>query len=339
MKRIYFYPKINYQSSESPNPYISDFENALTNNNQIVNKKYNKKGVLDFFLYVFSADIYILNWIEDLVSYRFGKLQTILFCFFLFISKILKKKIVWILHNKYSHDRKKNLWTDLIFKLMINNADLILTHSLEGIDFLRRVSPKNAGKAKYLIHPIRNIFPLKAVNIPKPYDFLIWGSLYPYKGVLEFLQFIDGAISKPNFKILIIGKCFDDDYKKALSKLLSSNIVHFDKLLTIEEIADFASQSKFILFTYKSASVLSSGTLMDSIRMRTPIIGPNIGAFKDLEKYNFLKVYQNYDDILHIYESYQQDSYQLNKEVENFCLKNSWKSIIQELQPELENIR
>lgn len=338
MQRIYFYPKINYQSSESPNPYISDFENALSENNKIVNKKFNKKGVLDFFKYLFSVDIYVLNWIEDLVSYRFGKVQTIAFCFFLLISKSLRKKIVWILHNKYSHDRKKNFWTDFLFKMMINNADIILTHSLEGIDFVKKNSPKNANKVKYIIHPVRNIFPYKAINNAKKFDFIIWGSLYPYKGVLEFLEFINGSIRKSEFKILIVGKCFDKHYKNSLQKYLSPNVIHCDKLFSIEEIADFVSQSKFILFTYKSSSVLSSGTLMDSIRMRTPIIGPDIGAFRDLKKYSFLEVYQNYKDILDIYDFYKEDTYQLNREVENFCLKNSWKSIMEELQPELENI-
>jgi hypothetical protein len=139
MLNLYFYPKIDYRATQSPNPYIFHFEEALERHYHLVNKEYNKNGILDFFKYFFKTDVYILNWIEDLPLYRLGKIQTLFFMFFLFSAHISRKKIVWVLHNKYSHFTKDSFWTKLMFGLLMRYSDLILTHSSSGVDFVKDI--------------------------------------------------------------------------------------------------------------------------------------------------------------------------------------------------------
>lgn len=336
MYNIYFYPKIDYTTANSPNPYISDFEFAIGKRNTIVNNKFNSTGVLNFFKYLFKSDIFIFNWIENLGDRRFGKIQIFAFSIFLFCAKYLNKKIIWVLHNKYSHYKKRSRWTDLLMKIMVRNSDLIITHSTAGIDFVTEKYPGYELKVKYYIHPVKEIMPKKEELNRKKFDFLIWGTIFPYKGVLEFLKFIREHNSAS--KILILGKCFDSEYKKQLQGYMSKNIVFYDQIFSIEEIAQFARQSQFTLFTYKPHSVLSSGALMDSIRMRTIIIGPNHGAFEDLNSFSFIRTFKNYEDILIISENYKPHSDQVNDDLEDFCKKNSWKIFAENLENELAKL-
>ncbi|WP_194968036.1 hypothetical protein [Klebsiella pneumoniae] len=49
--------------------------------------------------------------------------------------------------------------------------------------------------------------------------------------------------------------------------------------------------SKCVLFPYKSGSISSSGALMDTIALGGVAIGPDVGAFKDLEKKGYARLF------------------------------------------------
>ena len=334
---IYLYPKIDHTIVIPPNPYIFNLETSLSKNHNIVNKKYNTRGVLDLFRYIFKARIYLFNWIEDLPARRYGKLQIPIFVLFVYSSRLLGKKIVWTLHNKYSHNTAPNKWTDFMYKFLITKSDLILTHSQSGINFIKENYYQSASKVKYIIHPVQELIP-KTPDEEKTYDFLIWGVIWPYKGILQFLKFISEYHPKPEIRILILGKCYDEAYKAEINKYLNDSIVHYDKFYEYAEILNFANRSKFILFTYKSDSVLSSGALMDSIRMRSLIIGPNDGAFKDLSSYNFMKTYKSYNDIIDIHNNYQPGNDSIYTEIDTFCKENSWDLFARKFDVELNKI-
>jgi hypothetical protein len=337
MHNIYFYPKVDYKIAASPNAYISNLELSVSREFTIVNRTYNNKGVLDFFPYLFKANAYLFNWIENLPFKRYGKSQTIVFSIFLFCAKFLGKKVIWVLHNKYPHDQAKNKWTDFMFRIMMKNSDLILTHSTGGIDFVKEKFPRAATKIKYMIHPVLEKFPTSSES-DKLYDFLIWGVIYSYKGMLEFLEFITKTNNVLGIRILIVGRCFDAELKKELKKYLSEKIVHIDKFLEIEQISRFANLSKFILFTYKSPTVLSSGALMDSIRMNSIIIGPNTGAFKDLSSFCFVKVYDDYTDIVSIYNNYRSFQIPSKETYDHFFRGNSWEKFSEKISKEINRL-
>ena len=322
MTKIYFYPKITLKSSDIQNSYANDFESALSVRHEVINKEVNSKGVLDFFKYLGTADIYLFNWIEEIPRRRLGKFQVILFMVFLLCRKLFQNKIIWVLHNKYSHNLARNSWTDLMFYLMIRNSDLILTHSNEGIRFMKQHHPKHVHKVKYEVHPIKP----KLLNetTKKKFDFLFWGTIHPYKNILEFLEFLKKRKDIEPPRILIVGHCLDQEYEKELTSCLTDNVIFENKFYEMDAIANFAAQSKYILFTYSAQSVLSSGALMDSIRMSTQIIGPDHGAFKDLAHLSTIHVYENYDDIVDIYNKVVGSEKPDQQELNVFIEENSW---------------
>ncbi len=334
MKNIYFYPKLNFKILNPPNPYIYNLEKALSKNYNIINKKFNKIGILDFFKYFFKTDIFFFNWIEDITLRKHGKAQLIIFIFFVYLSKLFKKKIVWILHNQYSHGALKNGWTDFMYRFLLKHSNLIITHSKAGVEFIKQSNVSYCNKTSYLIHPLQEI---SAIIPPakKNYDFFIWGVITPYKGILEFLKFVKDSEEFSHFKILIVGKCVDKEYKSEINKCLTNNIIYHDEFYEFQEILDFAHSSNFTLFTYQSKSVLSSGALMDAIRMRSVIIGPNKGAFKDLSENNFILIYNNFGEIPQIYNNALPYINSFNKDMEDFCKENSWEIFADKINPVL----
>jgi beta-1,4-mannosyltransferase len=317
------YPKNDYATLESPNPYVLNLEASLSEKHTIINQNPNTKGVIELFIYLFRTDIFFFNWIEDVSLKRYGKLQSILFLLFLFSAKILNKKIIWVLHNKYSHEKSNQRWTKFGFELMIKHSDLILTHSNAGIEFIKEQFPPFFKKVKYIIHPIAEMLPVVR-NAEKKYDLLIWGTIHKYKGVIDFLKFAKDSPGLLNIKIMISGVCPDNEEKKQLDELMTDNIHHINDFQKIEDIAKLANQSRFVLFTYNSDSILSSGSLMDSIRMGAVVIGPDKGAFRDLKSFQFIKTFNTFDEISFIVEKYKSENNLHIMELENFCHQNTW---------------
>lgn len=323
MKKIYMYPKNDYETLESPNPYVPNVEAALSEKHVIINQTPNYKGVLELFPYLTKSDIFFFNWIEDIPIKKYGLLQTVLFPIFLVLAKIMKKKIIWVLHNKFSHERKHRRLIKFNFKLMIKHSDLIITHSNAGIEFVKERFPKQAKKVKYIIHPVDKMFPVSEV-VEKKFDLLIWGTIHPYKGVIDFLKFAKNKPEIRNIKIALSGICPNPEEREQLNKLLTDNITYINDFQDIEEIAKLANQSRFVLFTYNSESILSSGSFMDSIRMGTSVIGPNKGAFKDLKSYSFVETYNTFDEISDILVKKKTNNTEIFKEIQDFCVQNTW---------------
>ncbi|MEX2592073.1 MAG: hypothetical protein WD426_04810 [Anditalea sp.] len=221
--------------------------------------------------------------------------------------------------------------TSFMFRVLMKRSHKIITHSYSGLEFVKSNYSAYSSKVEVIPHPVGGFFPQKPGK-EKPYDFLIWGTIFPYKGIDKFLKYVKEQPLARDYRILLVGKCFNLEYKKHLESLLSDNITFEDKLYDLEKIAEFSAMSKFTLFTYNSKTVISSGALIDSIRMGTVIIGPNHGAFKDLSHYSFIKTYNSFVDIFEIYEEDPPDETQEDKERKEFFEENNWEVFIQKLE-------
>lgn len=319
---LYLYPKV----LSSENPYINDLENAISPFYNVVNKEPNNIGVLNIFKYLFGTKIFYLNWIENIPVRKFGKIQYVAFLIFLYISRKMNKLIIWTLHNKMSHETKNLPLTNSLYRIMFRYADIIITHSRTGIAYAKKYFPDYAWKISYIVHPVKHIF--SPPNHPNwDYDLIIWGTIWPYKGIVEFLEFIYNNDKYQRYKILIVGQCVDELYKVKIKKYLTNNIVFLDEFFELNKIAQFVSKSRFVLFTYLPESILSSASLMDSIGMGSFVIGPDVGAFNDLKDLNFVYTYHSYDEVFQILETVEINSKDVSKEIMEFCRQNVWKEV------------
>jgi len=334
--KVYIYPipSVQQKDKESNNYYIRNFCASIESSFNVINSLYPSKfESLDLIRY-FSAKIFFYNWIEDLPNYKYGKLRVLLFIPALLLIKICNKKIIWTLHNKKGH-MGNSIFRDFMEFFMVRISDKIITHAKEGITFFCNKYPKYISKMTYLCHPIVPIKDIIKIEKQIKFDFLIWGSITPYKGIIDFLKYLKSH--DLNYKVCIIGKCSEDEYEEEMNSYLFPGITYINKFYSIEKIALFANQSKFILFTYQVDSVLSSGSLMDSISMRTPVLGPRVGAFIDMEAEGLAMTYGCFDDIFKKSIEYKFEN-EFNYKCETFIKENSWRNFGKEIILEVNNL-
>jgi glycosyltransferase involved in cell wall biosynthesis len=323
--KIYVYPISNKVEKNFANPYIRDLCEALDNQFVCINKnKTSRIGLLNILKYFIKSNFFHLNWIEELPDKKGGLLQTVFFILILLAAKISGKKIIWTVHNKLPHENKNLYFKKLIMHLISRHAHYIITHSHEGIEYVKSLNPSiNESKIRYIPHPVKT---KSLVASERPvYDILIWGNIMPYKGIHVFLQHLKERNLLSKYKIAIIGKICDPDYERRLMQYASSNIIILNHFFEEDKLHKYIAKSKIILFTYQREYVLSSGVLSDSIGFHKPIIGPDIGAFSDLAKEGLIYTYQTLDELPDIIDTcLAKQGKKYHRQINDFIRNNSW---------------
>lgn len=286
---IFIYPQTKESLKKENNNYVSQLIKHFGQEFKIVNG-ISEIGLVDALLKLKKTDVYYFNWIENLPTKRFGFFQLILLIFILILCKILNKKIIWFVHNNISHDKKYYQVKKFIVRIMSEFADLILAHSNE----IKLKLPKD--KLQVFHHPIENYQPLNT-NEPFSYDMLIWGAVMPYKGIAEFVEYASKNLDIKHYKILIAGKFDSEDYHNRVLQAKSDNITVINRFITDEELINLFSQSRYILFTYVSSSVLSSAALCKSLSFGKEIIAPNVGSFKELGEQDLIYTFSTFAEL------------------------------------------
>lgn len=292
--KLYIYPTFNPQKDTGGNMYIKNFHESFTKlkSQYVLKNRFWKVGIASIFFNL-DAKVFIIHWVDKIPFKRMGKIQFIFFLFAISILKLLRKRIIWVLHNKHAHIGNSKL-VEIGMNIMSKAANDVITHSYEGVLFFKEKYPKqDYSKCHYIPHPIyTNQLYKEKTN---KWDYIIWGNIDKRKNILEFIQ----AMNKINFfekhTLLICGLSKDKEYNKLIAQNLTPNITFLNKFLTEAELQTYISQSKCILFTYNADSVLSSGALIYSLNFCKPIIGPNVGNFKDLS--DIVACYEKFEDI------------------------------------------
>ncbi len=300
-KRIYVYPLTKRGIDNSANPYIGNLITSFESQFDIVNKNApSSSGILEMFLYYRKTDIFYLNWIENLPERKGGMIQTAMLMMFFAFCKLTGKKLVWTMHNKISHTPEKYRQKKFLFNFLLKNVHLIVTHSSEGLRYAQITSKQGKNKIVYLPHPVNQIImPLQKTQNPT-YDFILWGSMIPYKGIHTFFEYLHKKNIADNYSILVVGKFTPQDYLFKVQTLSGTNTLIINQFVNTDALKEYVSKSRYVLFTYSDTSVLSSGALMDTLAMEASIIGPDTGAFADLAKEDLIQTYHNFDHLIEL---------------------------------------
>jgi len=298
LKRAYIYPiSARDKHLGQYNPYLDDFMDAMEKHLVFVNRNHpSNSGIFDFLKYIFTVKFVFLNWIENIPERKGGTLQTYFLFVMLSISKWFGIKVIWTMHNKLSHSPTKRKEKEKIFRALLKKTDLILTHASAGIEFGEQMVPGSDTKIIYFPHPVKD----RRLNLEseKQFDILIWGTISPYKGIHNFLEFLKQNKLEDTYRIHIVGKISDENYAKQINNFSNKKISIENRFIEDKLLADLIRKSKIILFTYSQTSILSSGALMDSVGYGGLVIGPNVGAFGDLKKKGILETYQNFNELI-----------------------------------------
>jgi beta-1,4-mannosyltransferase len=338
MKRIYLSP-INSREQKTTNPYTYNLCEALLENFIVVNSERPPKyGILNIMRYLHKIDIVYFNWIEEIPRKQFGIFQTLFLFVILIFFRIKGIKVIWTLHNKKSHWKKRKKITKLIYLQMLRRSDLIITHAREGLKLV-----KDPSKAYFIHHPVREIKYKRSRNEIPESDLLIWGSISPYKGIVEFIEFLENRGLLNAYNLLIAGKISSEELSHKFKVWESSfpKLLVFNEFLPEESIMACINSAKIVLFTYHSDSVLSSGALMDTLSQKAFIIGPDTGAFKDLAELGIIDTYQNFTDLLERIDrilNTQHYDPDRKKAISKFLMDNTWENFSKRLKYLIQGI-
>jgi beta-1,4-mannosyltransferase len=322
-KRAYLYPWSKHGGQGSNDPYVDRFMESLAKEIHFVNRDHRSGvGILQLTKYLHKIDYIFFNWIENLPDRYGGKIQCGVLFFQVLYARFKGLKIIWTVHNKLSHKPSNRHWKRAVFRMMLRFSDLIITHSSEGVAFVRELNPQAVNKTIYLPLPV--VLRECPSQPQKKYDLFLWGTMYPYKGILEFVSFIAKNPRAQKLRVLIAGKFTDDRYFRQVSRYKSENIEILNTFIDNANIVEYTSLSRYVLFPYSGECVLSSGSLMESVGMLANIIGPRKGAFVDLAKLGIISIYDSYADILDILEHHDDLQERQSKKLRDFAKENTW---------------
>jgi len=254
-------------------------------------------GILDIFKYILKVDVAFMNFPEEMIDKRFGFWQFLIFIFVITpFFKLTKRKLVWTMHNRKSHYSKNKRIKKYLYQFLLKHSDIIVVHASVGKDIVGDYNKKLLSKVFYFPHPVIDMGIPMSENEPI-YDFIIWGRIAPYKSVDSFLEYLHTNKIQHKYKILIAGKVQTQELEVAISKYLTENIILINRDLSDDELIEYISSSRIVLFPYIHESVLASGALVYSLNFRKPIIGPHAGAFLDLSYENLVFTFRTYEDI------------------------------------------
>lgn len=285
---IIFNPPVNEE-----NKYIENIVKPLVESGCQVHALENFFSGLGHFR---SIRVLHLNWFEnvdDTSSYKavIGFLRKMLV---LTVIRLSRKKLIWTMHNRISHEKKSGRFSRIITDTLIQWTDMIIIHSYQSRDLLTANHPGIGHKIKYLPHPdFIGSYGSLVVSQEKETEvlrLLFFGAVKPYKNIellIDAMKEFSGEV-----KLTIAGKTKTAAYQKKILALASSfeNINLVLEFIPDSQIPVLLSNCDLVILPYDLESSLNSGTVMLAFSYQKTVICPEIGTLADMKvmKENFL---------------------------------------------------
>jgi len=247
-----------------------------------------------------------MHWIDSFSGFRarnmlVSLLKSFLFIIDIFLIKfILKTKIIWTLHNKYSHECYHVHIERIIRKFFCNKVDAIICHCNQAKKEIQ--SEFGAPKNKIYVIPIGNYIngykneiskekALKYLNLKsEDFIYLSFGAIRPYKGIDKLINCFKTIGKNKNVKLLIIGKPVNDQIKTDIIKSSKAfeNIKLQFEFIHDDDIQIYFNASDIVVFSFQK--ILGSAGILLAMSFGKPIIAPRLGCIIDIldEKGAFL---------------------------------------------------
>lgn len=323
MQKAYFYPPKGLRGY--PNPYCQHFRDALSQHYKVVYDRRlpNLFGTLPLLLNALHCDQFFVNWLENIGYMHLAPLQYCVARIALWIIRKRGKRIVWIMHNIHPH-QGENRMSRSMQQVLFEQSDLIVAHSKEAAAFAR---DKAGDKVRYICHPVgdETAAPLCPVEGTKT-DVLIWGTILPYKGIVEFLSL--PFVRKNSLRVQIVGRCTDAVLSRQIEGLCNDSVTFRNTNAPSAELRQLCQNARWVLFPYIGDCVSSSGSLIDTIVWGGNPLGPARGAFRDLAEEGVCHVYKDYGQLAELLASEPQPAEDKRRD---FVNRNGWPSFINQL--------
>lgn len=253
---------------------------------------------------LFCCKIVNLNWFENINNKKDYYQRMII----LNIIKILKKRIIYTLHNRVPHNKVLHNKDDEITKYskrlmrkLCKDASVIVGLCTETEDVVKELNPEMLSKIVIIKHPnyIGNYDLSGKGNLREKYKIekekkvmLFFGAVSPYKNISILIDcFLE--LRSENFVLIIAGKPSDTEYaKRIIEKCKDKENIYLDlRYIPDEEVELFYNTADIVALPYDKTSSLNSGAVYLSFSLKKTVICPNIGTINDLEDQSFIYSY------------------------------------------------
>ncbi|MCE7055089.1 glycosyltransferase [Algoriphagus sp. AGSA1] len=279
--RIIFNPSENKE-----NKYINIIVDGLEKHGFEVNR-------LDDFLsswkHFKSIELVHLNWFENLDDSSAASMWKSYFRKLVVLAavKFGKKKLVWTMHNRVSHEKKSGKLSQVLTRKVIAQTDAIVIHTAVSRSILASQYPGIQAEIVHIPHPdfvdvYGPMIPNKVEEKNPKLRLLFIGAIKPYKNI-ELL--IDLAKKFPSdIHLTIAGNPNSDQYRNELQALAQDtrNITLDLTFIPDEELPGYIHQSDLLILPYSLESSLNSGTVILAFSYGRTVICPKIGTIDDL---------------------------------------------------------
>jgi len=205
---------------------------------------------------------------------------------------ILKAKIVWTIHNLYSHETYYPRLEKVGRRFLSKKVDLIISHCISAK--VKISQEYKVSSNKIFVIPHGNYFQCYKNNITKEkardklnlkkedFVFLHFGRIRPYKGIDILVNNFNSLETNKRIKLLIVGKCRNKSLKSYLLKASeqNKNIILKFGYIPDNEIQIYMNAADIVVIYYKE--ILTSGETLLAISFGKPIIAPRLGCINDI---------------------------------------------------------
>ncbi len=276
-----------------------------------------------------------MHWIDRFTGFRSKKIsisliKSILFMFDIYLVKLLlKSKIIWTLHNLYSHECSHPRVERFIRIFFSNHVEIIICHCKQAKK--QMIHEFNTLSDKVKIVPIGNYIKcykneISKVDARKNLDLLIedlvflsFGAIRPYKDIENLINNFNKLTGNENVKLLIVGKPVNDQIKLKIIKATKNNqnIITYFNFIKEDDIQLYLNASDVVVFSYKK--ILSSAGILLAMSFGKAIIAPKLGCIPDLldDEKAFLYKPQDKLGLLKALENAKTNKQKLNKMGQN----------------------
>ncbi|MEO1298118.1 MAG: glycosyltransferase family 4 protein [Cyanobacteria bacterium J06636_16] len=288
--------KVLFLSNWFSNPY----KTLLIKNLQIQNIEVEEHWVSRFFLLkaLQIKDLNVIHFHKIPLPLTWKNPISQAFKFFLFIIQtfILRQlgiKIVWTIHEwDQKLSSKKVSFNPLYAKAFSSCFDAFITHcETAKTNLVQELGPQTRDKTHVIYHgnyidwyknTISAAAARNALNIAaEAFVFLLFGSIYPHKGVLEAItafQTMDSAQAQ----LLIVGSVKSEELRTTIESQIetSENIRLISARVEDDDVQTYMNASNCVLLPYKVFT--TSGVAVLAMSFGRACIAPAMGFFTDV---------------------------------------------------------
>lgn len=232
-----------------------------------------------------------LHWLNHYLKHLF-KTKITIFCYIILfllmldvvLCKLLRKKIFWTIHNKFSHE-SKNINLEKKFRkflYLMSNKVFIHSHSAAK-EILKAYNLKNGNKIVVIPHGhfidsypnsiSKNHAREKLSLTNKDKIILYFGKIRNYKGLNDLIR-IFHELKNKNIKLYLVGKPEFKNIGNEINELISNNkniLTQFQHIAP-KDIQLFMNCADVCIFPFKE--ILTSGSVILAMSFAKPIIVP-----------------------------------------------------------------